>query len=72
MRHRPWIVAGVMFQLGFFWSMLTRVPRVVSPELMAFHRAEQLARLTALLPRRRASRVPVAAVYDPRSSASQP
>lgn len=54
MRSRPWIVAGLLFQLGFFWSMLTRTRRVVSPELMAFHRGEQLARLKALFTRRRA------------------
>lgn len=65
MRNRPWIVGGAMFQLGFFWSMLTRVPRVVSPELMAFHRGEQMARLKALFTRQR---IPAA---TPAASASQ-
>lgn len=51
MRNRPWILAGLMFQLGFFWSMLTRVQRVVSPELMAFHRGEQMSRLKAVFAR---------------------
>jgi glycosyltransferase involved in cell wall biosynthesis len=48
MRSRPWIIGGLMFQLGFFWSMITRMPRVVSRELMAFHRSEQMARLKTL------------------------
>jgi glycosyltransferase involved in cell wall biosynthesis len=56
MRNRPRVIGGVMFQLGFFWSMFTRVPRVVSPELMAFHRSEQMARLKALFARRTSRR----------------
>jgi glycosyltransferase involved in cell wall biosynthesis len=58
MRQRPWIVGGLMFQLGFFWAMATRTPRVVSAELMAFHRAEQWRRLRATLPFLRATRPP--------------
>ncbi len=42
-----------MFQLGFFWGLVTRMPRVVSPELMAFHRGEQMARLKAMFTRQR-------------------
>jgi len=49
MRNQPWIVGGLLFQLGFFWALTTRTKRVVSPSLMAFHRAEQLGRLKALL-----------------------
>lgn len=49
MRNRPWIVGGLLFQLGFFWALITRTNRVVSPSLMAFHRAEQLSRLKAVL-----------------------
>lgn len=49
MRNRPWIVGGFLFQLGFFWALITRTHRVVSPSLMAFHRTEQLGRLRALL-----------------------
>ncbi len=56
MRQRPRLVGGLMFQLGFFWSLLTRVPRVVSPKLMAFHRGEQMARLRTLLLLRRPAR----------------
>jgi len=45
MRERPWIIGGFFFQLGFFWALITRTPRPVSRELMAFHRREQMARL---------------------------
>jgi glycosyltransferase involved in cell wall biosynthesis len=48
MREPPWILGGFLFQLGFFWGMLTRMPRPVSPELIAFHRGEQMARLRGL------------------------
>jgi len=50
MRRRPWVIGGLLFQLGFFWALVTRTPRIVSAELMAFHRAEQLGRLKALFP----------------------
>ncbi len=48
MRKRPWIIGGFLFQWGYLWSMITRMPRAVSPELMAFHRNEQMARLWQL------------------------
>lgn len=50
MKNQPWVIGGIMFQLGFLWAFVTRTPRVVSAELMAFHRAEQLSRLRRLLP----------------------
>jgi glycosyltransferase involved in cell wall biosynthesis len=49
MRQKPWIIGGLLFQLGFLWALITRMPRPVSPELMAFHRAEQKARLRRIL-----------------------
>jgi poly-beta-1,6-N-acetyl-D-glucosamine synthase len=49
MRNRPWILGGAMFQVGFLWAAIVREPRPVSPELMAFHRAEQMARLRKIL-----------------------
>ena len=51
MKNRPWIVAGALFQCGFFWAALTRMPRAVTPELMTFHRGEQMARLRRLVRR---------------------
>jgi hypothetical protein len=35
--------------LGYVWAALRRMPRPVSPELMRFHRAEQMNKLRAIL-----------------------
>jgi glycosyltransferase involved in cell wall biosynthesis len=51
MRERPWIIGGLLFELGYWWSFLTRMPRPVSPELIIFHRREQIDRLRRLLSR---------------------
>ena len=48
MRSKPWIIGGLLFQLGFLWAFLTRMRRPVSKELMSFHRKEQMARLRRL------------------------
>jgi glycosyltransferase involved in cell wall biosynthesis len=48
MRQKPWIIGGLYFELGFLWAMITRMPRPVSPELIAFHRSEQMNRLRGL------------------------
>ena len=45
MRQRPFVVAGALFLCGYFWTALQGGERPVSRELMAFHRAEQMARL---------------------------
>lgn len=60
MRQKPWIIGGVYFQLGFLWAMVTRMPRPVSPELMAFHRSEQMIRLSALFKLSRKSKASLA------------
>jgi hypothetical protein len=39
------------FQCGFLWAAVTRMKRPVSPELVSFHRAEQLARLRSSMAR---------------------
>jgi glycosyltransferase involved in cell wall biosynthesis len=46
---RPYIASGLALGLGYCWAFLRRTPRPVSPELMAFHRREQMAKLKALL-----------------------
>jgi glycosyltransferase involved in cell wall biosynthesis len=56
MRKKPWIIGGLLFQLGFLWAGVTGQRRPVSPELMAFHRAEQMARLRSILQPRKAQR----------------
>jgi len=53
MSKRPYIVGGCALVAGYFWSMLRRSQRSVSPELMAFRRREQLARLRKFFLRRR-------------------
>ncbi len=55
MRRKPWIVGGALFLGGAAWAWVTRTPRVVSPELMAFHRGEQMERLRRIFSRRRRS-----------------
>jgi hypothetical protein len=47
MRQRPFVLGGVWFIAGYIWAALHRSERAVSPELMRFHRAEQMARLRA-------------------------
>ena len=40
---------GFALGLGYLWAALTREPRPVSPELMRFHRHEQMQKLRAIL-----------------------
>ncbi len=49
MKNRPWIVGGFLFQCGFTWAAITRMPRPVTKELITFHRGEQMARLKTLV-----------------------
>ena len=46
---RPYLVDGMALGLGYCWAFLRRTPRPVSPELMAFHRKEQMAKLKVIL-----------------------
>jgi biofilm PGA synthesis N-glycosyltransferase PgaC len=45
MKNRPYILGGVLLLLGYAWAALCRMERPVSPELMKFHRGEQMQRL---------------------------
>jgi hypothetical protein len=49
MTNRPFVLAGIALGLGYIWAMVRRVERPVSPELMKFHRREQLTKLRAIL-----------------------
>ena len=49
MRTAPVVIGGLAFMAGYLWAAVTRTPRPISPELIAFHRKEQLARLKRLL-----------------------
>lgn len=46
---KPYIVGGLALALGYSWAVVRRLPRCVSPELMGFHRAEQSAKLKAII-----------------------
>jgi glycosyltransferase involved in cell wall biosynthesis len=46
---RPLIVGGLSLFAGYTWATLARTPRAVSPDLMRFHRAEQMRKLRAVL-----------------------
>jgi hypothetical protein len=39
------VLGGLALILGYFWAMAKRTHRPVSRELIAFHQAEQMARL---------------------------
>lgn len=49
MREKPLIVGGLLFQIGYWMSLIRRMPRPVSRELIAFHRGEQMSRLRRLI-----------------------
>jgi glycosyltransferase involved in cell wall biosynthesis len=48
LRQRPFLLGGLLFLAGHSWAVLTKMPRPVPPELVRFHRAEQMERLRAL------------------------
>lgn len=45
MTKKPYVIGGFLLFWGYFWSLLCGVKRSVSPELMKFHREEQMQRL---------------------------
>lgn len=49
---RPYVIGGLLIMAGYLHGAVTRTKRPLSPELMAFHRREQLGRLRELLTRR--------------------
>jgi len=51
MREKPFVLGGLWFISGYAWAALRRSERTVSPELMRFHRAEQMARLRRVFAR---------------------
>src|SRR4029453_11935690 len=49
MSKRPYIVEGLAVGLGYLWPGVRRIHRPVSPELMRFHRKEQMRKLRMIL-----------------------
>jgi hypothetical protein len=41
-------MGGLALLSGYIWAALRRVNRIVSPELMRFHRHEQMKKLRAI------------------------
>jgi glycosyltransferase involved in cell wall biosynthesis len=48
MAKRPVLLGGLALLSGYMWAALRRVKRAVSPELMRFHRREQMKKLRAI------------------------
>jgi glycosyltransferase involved in cell wall biosynthesis len=48
MAKRPVLLGGFALLSGYIWAALRRVQRTVSPELMHFHRDEQMKKLRAI------------------------
>jgi glycosyltransferase involved in cell wall biosynthesis len=48
MAKKPVLLGGLALLSGYCWAALRRVKRVVSPELMRFHRREQKKKLKAI------------------------
>ena len=48
MRRKPYFIAGFLLFSGYIWAGIRRMKRPVSPELLKFHRHEQMLRLKRL------------------------
>jgi glycosyltransferase involved in cell wall biosynthesis len=53
MSQPPVLTGGLALAAGYFWSLVRQVSRPVSPDLIAFHRREQMQRLTRFIRRDR-------------------
>jgi len=49
MAKPPFIIEGFALFCGFCWAAMRRTKRPVSPELMRFHRAEQMKKLRSII-----------------------
>jgi poly-beta-1,6-N-acetyl-D-glucosamine synthase len=47
MASRPYVAGGLALLLGYAWAAIRRVERPVTPELVRFHRREQMRKLRA-------------------------
>ena len=46
---RPYLIGGIGLALGYTWASVRRIERRISPDLMRFHRREQMVKLQAIL-----------------------
>jgi len=49
MAKKPFVTGGLALLCGYSWAAVRRVKRPVSPELMRFHRQDQMRKLGAIL-----------------------
>lgn len=49
MSKRPYLIGGCTVLVGYYWALITRKPRSVSPEFIRFRGAEQMRRLKGSL-----------------------
>lgn len=49
----PVLTGGLALAAGYLWGVVRQVPRPVSPDLIAFHRREQMQRLSRFIHRNR-------------------
>jgi poly-beta-1,6-N-acetyl-D-glucosamine synthase len=49
MKSKPYFLGGVLLMTGFAWALISRMKIPVDPQLVAFHRKEQMQRLRAAL-----------------------
>jgi glycosyltransferase involved in cell wall biosynthesis len=49
MKKRPYVIGGIALFAGYVSAFLSRAERPVSPELMRFHRGEQMLKLKTIL-----------------------
>ena len=49
MTKTPVLAGGLALMFGYCWAALIRAERPVTPELMRFHRQEQMAKLRAIV-----------------------
>jgi hypothetical protein len=49
MAKRPFVMGGLALLFGYSWAALRRVRRPVTPELMRFHRQDQMRKLRSIL-----------------------
>jgi glycosyltransferase involved in cell wall biosynthesis len=52
MTRKPFIVGGIMIFVGYYGSLISLKPRLISDELVAFRRREQMERLREFILRR--------------------
>jgi glycosyltransferase involved in cell wall biosynthesis len=49
MTKKPFVIEGLALLSGYCWAALRRIERPITPELMRFHRREQMKKLKAIL-----------------------